>query len=313
MAAGDGKTPVGATDFPAPGPPGPRTSPTPVPPVPPRGPAVRTPGDRSVAAGGNARTVITGDNVTHVHLGLGAAVIVAALALGGVAAAWYWPGPAENGSPAGGRPPLAVTTRFAPNPEHCDGWIFPGRLPGAVPVPAGAPTAEWAHAQGGVDGGRTALRLVVQGTGDHDVVLLGLRAVEQRETRLAPGTTVALRLGCGGDLEERHYQVRLGEPHEDVTLVVPEEDGSARRVEKPFGYTVSATDAEVFSIEALAPDEPDRVACDCVVTWKLALDWAYKGEQGTLIVDDRGAPFRTGDLSPGHPYPHVVKAGLSWR
>ncbi|MEU3823287.1 MULTISPECIES: hypothetical protein [unclassified Streptomyces] len=302
MAAGDGKTPAGATEPPAP-----------VPPVPPRGPAVGSPGDRSVAAGGNARTVITGDNVTHVNLGLGAAGIVAALVFGGVAAAWYWPGPAEGGSAAAGRPPLAVAAGFAPDPDHCDGWIFPGRLPGAVPVPAGTPTAEWAHANGGVDRARTALRLVVQGTGDHDVVLLGLRAVEQREEPLSPGTAVGLRLGCGGGLEERHYQARLGEPDQDVTLVVPEPDGSARRVDKPFGYAVSATDPEVFSIEALAPDEPDRVACDCVVTWKLALDWAYKGEQGTLIVDDRGAPFRTGDISPGHPYPDVVKAGRSWR
>ncbi|MEV2199712.1 hypothetical protein AB0E11_06835 [Streptomyces fradiae] len=299
MAAGDDKTPGGSS--------GP-SAPVPAPP-----PAVRTPGDRSVGAGGNARTVITGDNVTHVQVGLGAAAIVSALALVAAAVFWYRPVADEDGSATGDRPPLAVAARFVPSQDRCDGWIFPGRPPAGIPVPAGDPTADWAHAHGGVDSARTALRLVAQGTGDHDVVLLGMRAVEQRETRLLPGTTVALALGCGGGLEERHYQVRLGEPVPDATLVVPEEDGSVRHVEKPFGYKVSATDPEVFSVEARAPVRPDRVGCDCVVTWKLALDWAYKGEQGTLIVDDRGAPFRTGDLSPGHPYPDVVKAGRSWR
>jgi hypothetical protein len=261
-----------------------------------------------VAAGANANTIITGDNVTYLHYRrpprVGLLALALALMLGGTVAVRYWPDSAAEGSP------LAVSVEHTPSAEHCDGWVFPGKMPSQLPLPAGEPTAEWAHRLGGIDN-TTPLRLVIQGTYDHGVVLHDIRVIEQRRTKLAPGTTVALGWGCGGGLPVRQYQVELGSDRSKVELIEPQDDDSVKIVDKPFGYKVSAVDPEIFAIRAHTPYKQWK-ECDCLITWKLALDWSYKGKRGTLVIDDKGAPFRTGAVDSDQ-FPFVTKNGNSWK
>ncbi len=273
--------------------------------------SVQAPGERSVAVGASAHAIITGDNVTYLHRrssGLGIVLAtVSALVLGGVVVAWYWPDAPADGAP------LAATVEYAPSKDHCDGWTFPGKAPAQLAVPPGEPTADWAHRLGGIDESVTRLRVVIQGTNDHDVVLRNMRVIEQRKTRLPAGTAVALKWGCGGGLPTREYQAMLGRETTDLELLTTRDDGSVNVVERPFGYKVSATDPEIFAIAANAPFAPGSKQCNCLIAWKLALDWSYKGKQGTLVIDDQGAPFRTGETEPSNQYPLVVKDGNAWK
>jgi hypothetical protein len=180
-----------------------------------------------------------------------------------------------------GGAPLAATVEYTPSREHCDGWIFPGKVPSQIPVPPGEPTADWAHGLGGIDNGDTRLRVVVQGRNDHDVVLRNLRAIEQRRIKLSAGTPVMLSWGCGGDIPIREYRTTLGGDNPDLELVAPQRDGSVKVVKRPFGYKVSGTDPEIFAIEVSTPypSGPDGYAC--LISWRLVLDWSHKGKQGT--------------------------------
>ncbi|OEJ61087.1 hypothetical protein BGM19_26810 [Streptomyces agglomeratus] len=274
--------------------------------------SVQAGGPRSAATGGHVNgAVVTGDrNVTHLHPPSTAptalVVLLAVVVIGGLIV-WY------SGDDDSGMPPLAATVEYTPSEEACDGWTFPGKKPEDIPVPPGEPTAEWAHQLGGIDDSITRLKMVVQGMNSHDVVLRSMRVVEQRKAPLPPaGTDVALSLGCGGDLSERNYRVMLGSDRPDFELVTRKDDRLSV-IQKPFGYKVSATDPEIFAIEANAAVDDDFTQCHCLITWKLALDWTYKGKQGTLVVDDRGAPFRTKSTQLNSPYPNVVKKDGSWR
>lgn len=264
-----------------------------------------------MATGGNVNgAVVAGNNnVTHLHpppTALTVVAVLVSLAVIGGLIAWY----------AGGEdpdmPPLAATVEFTPSKDNCEGWTFPGKRPEDIPVPPGEPTAVWAHQLGGIDNSITRLRLVIQGMNSHDVVLRNMRIVELRRAPLPIGTDVSLRTGCGGDLHARNYRVMLDSAAPDFELVTRADGDRVRVVKKPFGYKVSATDPEIFDIEANAAGENYR-QCDCLIAWKLALDWTHKGEQGTLIVDDKGAPFRTKSTHLHSPYPTVVKQGGAWR
>ncbi|MFJ8650275.1 hypothetical protein ACIRNI_29730 [Streptomyces sp. NPDC093546] len=273
--------------------------------------SVQAGGPRSAATGGNVNgAVVTGNNnVTHLHPPPTARTVVAVLVtlavIGGLIV-WY------AGSDDPDMPPLAATTEFTPSKDNCEGWTFPGKRPEDIPIPPGEPTAEWAHQLGGIDNSITRLRLVIQGMNNHDVVLRNMRIVEVRRGPLPAGTDVSLRTGCGGDLLARNYRVMLAGDAPDFELVTRADDGKLEVIKKPFGYKVSATDPEIFDIEANAAGEDYR-QCDCLVTWKLALDWTHKGKQGTLIVDNKGAPFRTKSTDLNSRYPVVVKHGSAWK
>jgi hypothetical protein len=265
-----------------------------------------------VATGGNVNgPVIAGNhNVTHLHPPPTAltvvAVLLALVVLGGLMV-WY------SGDDDSDMPPLAATVEYTPSEDDCDGWTFPGKKPEDIPVPPGEPTAEWAHQHGGIDDSITRLRLVVQGMNSHDVVLRNMRIVERRKEPIPPaGTDVALALGCGGGLPERNYRVMLGSDSPDFELVTRKDDRLSV-IQRPFGYKVSATDPEIFAIEANAAVDDDFTQCDCLITWKLGLDWTHKGKQGTLVVDDKGAPFRTKSTELNPPYPSVVKKDGAWK
>lgn len=154
--------------------------------------------------------------------------------------------------------------------------------------------------------------MIIQGITSHDVVLRNMRVIEQHETKLPSGTSVSLRRGCGGDLPQRNYRVTLGIENPPFELVTNHDDGSVEIAKKPFGYKVSATDPEIFAIAAHTP-YGESSECSCLITWKLALDWTYKGKQGTLIIDDQGGPFRTGVSDRSDQYPHLIKGDGVWK
>ncbi|MEU0932501.1 hypothetical protein [Embleya sp. NPDC005971] len=297
----------------------------------------------SVAAGNNVKTVVTGNhNVMHVYspvlvamaalgaMGLVGVVVFMAVrendtgsgnrtqGAGPVASGPEKPRPAtippSNGGPGmqpsttsppsasvADTPPLTASVDYAPDPNKCHGWLFPGKSPRDIPVPPGEPTAEWAHGLGGIDRDTTPIVVTVEGKHDYNVTLRAMRVVERQESKLAPGTNVTLRLGCGSGLP-------IG-PRMVIDLAaenprVEQEDGGE------FSYKVAGNDTQRFGIDAQSPVKEWRT-CDCVITWKLALDWTYQGKQGTLIIDDQGAPFRTGSNNSTE-YPTLTKSGAIW-
>ncbi|GCD96028.1 hypothetical protein [Embleya hyalina] len=300
----------------------------------------------SVAAGNNVKTVVTGNhNVMHVNSPV--LVAMTALVAMGIVAVIVFVAVRENDTGSGNRtrgagplvpgpekppaatvpsilpsddgpgaqppttsppgvgvadtPPLTASVDYAPDPNKCHGWSFPGKSPRDIPVPPGEPTAEWAHGLGGIDHGTTPIVVTVEGRRDYNVTLRAIRVIERQESKLAPGTNVVLRLGCGSGLP---ISPRMVIDFADANPRVRQEGG------EEFSYKVAGNDTQRFGIEAQSPVINWR-ACDCVIAWKLALDWTYQGKQGTLIIDDQGAPFRTGGNNSTE-YPSLIKSGAVW-
>jgi hypothetical protein len=144
----------------------------------------------------------------------------------------------------------------------------------------------WAHRMGGVDAGETILTLTVSGTTGAATVLQQLRLNETCGPALAgtvieypPGKpAVAAVFGTAvlvqASLPVRQIEFELGRhPH------VVEPTGV------PFPFTVTQSDVEQFVLVARVAD------ADC--KWRLLLDWSSGATNGTVVISDRGKPFRT--------------------
>ncbi|MFJ8489448.1 hypothetical protein ACIRBZ_13935 [Streptomyces sp. NPDC094038] len=197
--------------------------------------------------------------------------------------------------------PLTATVAFTPDATQCDGWIFSNRQPDELPAaPAGGMTAAWAHEHGAVDAPTTRLKVTLQGKTSADVILTNLRVAEVKKEKPLSGTGVMLSAGCGGVIKDRIYRVALGATSPVMQLVVNHGDGTSSVSTTPVDYKVASDDPEVFSIQGDAfTEEKNFTGCSCTLSWKLAVDWSYKGRQGTLMIDDHGKPFQTADAGDG--------------
>lgn len=194
--------------------------------------------------------------------------------------------------------PFSVAHSYVPNQEQCDGWVFPGKQPSDMPAPpANGLTAAWAHSHGGIDADETRIKIVLQGATQADVELSNLRVVDLHKGKMPMGTEAALSTQCGGVIKDRVFQVALGAPTPQMKLVDDKGDGSVPSVgDVPPSFKTADDDPEVWIVEAngsLAIGKPNT-SCGCSVAWKLAVNWSYKGQQGTLVIDDHGQPFHTG-------------------
>ncbi len=194
--------------------------------------------------------------------------------------------------------PLAIALSYdrnnVDNGPPCMGtsWMF--RQPiSDLPVPADDDVNEtWAHRYGGLDEETTDFKLIVQGLTPTAVDLLGFRIVDVKREPIVKGTDVASGGGCGA-LEEAGFLVGLG--HQPPTIAPATLPGRPAKA-IPFPFGVSSTDIQQFQIEAgFSTHSNDGILanCNCLIEWRLALDWSYEGKMGSSIIDDNGKPFRT--------------------
>ena len=133
----------------------------------------------------------------------------------------------------------------------------------------------WAIARGGEDAGTTSLGLVVQGNTDEPVYIYGIRADVLSRTSPAKGAVVFCP--TAGYVTQRPVAIDL------------DTSGDGRYITKasdsPFGFTVSKSDLEVFSIAATTAQ------CDC--KWVLQVEAVVNGKPEQFTVTDHGQPFQT--------------------
>jgi hypothetical protein len=165
-------------------------------------------------------------------------------------------------------------------------WVFPQEV-GAIPQPAKLADLDetWAHQNGGVDYGETSFKLDIQGKESSAVNLVGIRLVDVRKSPGVAGPLIVTQLGCG-EPDKGNFKIILDPPDAMLITSVAGHD---------FPYTTSDSDISQLQIKAGfgRANRPEDL-CGCVVSWRLAIDWTYKGQVGApLIVDNQGKPFQT--------------------
>lgn len=134
---------------------------------------------------------------------------------------------------------------------------------------------DWVISRDGQDAGTTSLSLVVQGNTESPVYIYGIRA--DVLSRHSPAQGAVVYCPSAGYVTQRPVDINL-----DTT-------GDGRYITKapdsPFGFTVSQSDTEVFSISATT------MRCDC--TWVLQVEAVVNGQAEQFTVTDHGQPFET--------------------
>jgi TIR domain len=195
--------------------------------------------------------------------------------------------------------PLAVALSYDKRhvdngPIECMNWLFRKPL-SAISAPPSISNIDetWAHQNGGIDQGTTYFKITVQGLTSSAVQLIDFRVVDLKRSPAFDGTDIVA--SCGGPSSEAGFAVFLGRNPPAVTQLPGLDGRSAKAI--PFPFRVSSEDIQQFQIGAfdLVKNyrKPGQGVCDCLMSWRLALDWTYKGKTGTTVIDDDGRPFQT--------------------
>ncbi|GAB4048707.1 hypothetical protein [Catellatospora paridis] len=167
-------------------------------------------------------------------------------------------------------------------------WVFPQDI-GTVPQPSKITEMDetWAHQNGGVDYGETNFKLVIQGRENSAVNLIGIRLVDVQKSPGIAGPVIVTQLGCG-EPDKGSFKIILDPPQAGQITAVAGHD---------FPFTTSDDDIGQLQIKAgFGPAARPEDICGCLISWRLAIDWAYKGQLGPpLIIDNQGKPFQTQD------------------
>jgi hypothetical protein len=198
--------------------------------------------------------------------GLVAAAVVS------TACAYYLPGLFSQASTA--TPPLVFDV--LDNTAAPFTMIMPqARIADGSPGAGCSDFRPWVISQGGEDAGKTSLSLVVQGNTSAPVYVYGIRAVVL--SRSSPERGAVVNCPTAGYVTQRAVAINL------------DTSGDGRYVTKapdsPFGFTVSQSDLEVFSIAATTTQ------CNC--TWDLQVEAVVNGQEQQFTVTDHGRPFET--------------------
>ncbi|MGW6293145.1 helix-turn-helix domain-containing protein [Streptomyces sp. NPDC055058] len=208
------------------------------------------------------------------------------------------PAPRPGGPAAGDAVPVTVRTEPYAWESPCSQRYLIAAPPGRVhPPPVEQDATAWVAAERAVSSGEQLVRLSVQGTGPETVVVEGIAVrVAGKRAPLAwndyamgyPG------VGCGGNVPARSFSVALDAARPSLT---PESG------HRDFPFKVSESDPEVYYITA------DASAYD--VRWYLELKWSSGSRSGTLVVNDKGRPFRTSGNN-GRPAYEFPLGGDGW-
>ncbi|MFJ7986916.1 helix-turn-helix domain-containing protein [Streptomyces sp. NPDC096351] len=230
----------------------------------------------------------------------GALAVAGTLALGAV----LLPGK-DPGRPAAPPAPLTWTVASDLWENGCGHTYLARRTP--PPPPEAADARSWTAAQGAVDGGRTLVRVSVQGKGTAAVVLQALHVRVVERGAPLPWTAYRMDDGCGGAVTPRRFEVDLDRPR-PVARARDGYDASGQEGRTlpavSFPYAVSVGEPEELLVSA------GTARCDC--RWYLELEWSSEGRRGTVrIGDEDGAPFRTSGAK-GRPVYGYDSAGRAW-
>ncbi|MFB7834776.1 helix-turn-helix domain-containing protein [Streptomyces sp. NPDC056056] len=231
---------------------------------------------------------------------VGALAVVATVTLGAV----LLPGKAPR-QPAAPPAPLTWTVASDLWENGCGHTYLVRRTP--PPPPEAADARSWAAAQGAVDGGKTLVRVSVQGKSAAAVVLQALHVRVVERGAPLPWTAYRMDDGCGGAVTPRRFEVDLDRPR-PVARSLDGYDASGQEGRTlpavSFPYAVSAAEPEELLVSAGA------AGCDC--RWYLELEWSSEGRRGTVrIGDEDGAPFRTSGAK-GRPVYGYDSVGRAW-
>jgi hypothetical protein len=180
----------------------------------------------------------------------------------------------------------------------CDtDWMTP-RSPAEVLAGRPIPNrwSDWSVVADGAELSQNRVLVTVQAATEVSVTLTGMRF---SVNRAAPLTGTRLVTPCGDPEFFRLVDVDLDAPNP-----VPVGHGidleAAPGVELPdlgrtdpvqFPYEVSRDDAETFVINATTKQ--------CYCTWTVELRWSSAGRTGSVVIDDKGKPFRVTAPSGG--------------
>jgi hypothetical protein len=204
---------------------------------------------------------------------------IAGLVVAGVistACAYYLPGLFSQASTAA--PPLVFNV--LDNTAAPFTMIMPqARIADGAPGGGCSNFRPWVISQDGEDARMTSLSLVVQGNTSVPVYIYGVRA--EVLSRDSPAKGAVVNCPTAGYVTQRPVAINL------------DTSGDGRYVTKaadsPFGFTVSQSDLEVFSIAATTTQ------CNC--TWDLQVEAVVNGQDRQFTVTDHGRPFETSAYS----------------
>jgi hypothetical protein len=193
------------------------------------------------------------------------------------ACAYYLPGLFSEASASA--PPITLTVLDNTSPPFT--MVVPSaHTAGTSPGVACGNFRTWGISTGGEDAGSTSLDLVVQGNTDAPVYIYGIRA--EVLARSSPEKGAVVSCPTAGETAQRPVAINL------------DTSGDGRYITKapnsPFGFTVSKSDLEVFSIAVTTTE------CNC--KWELQVEAVVAGQAKQFVVTDHGQPFETSAYNP---------------
>jgi hypothetical protein len=193
------------------------------------------------------------------------------------ALAYYLPGLFSQASaPA---PPVMLSVLDNTSPPFT--MIVPqARTANSSPGVACGNFRTWGISREGEDAGTTSLDLVVQGNTDSPVYIYGIRAEVLARNNPAKGAVVYCP--TAGEVTPRPVTINLDASGDGQFIT--------KAPNSPFGFTVSKSDLEVFSIAATTTQ------CNC--KWVLQVEAVVAGKTEQFVVTDHGQPFETSAYNP---------------
>ncbi|WP_308312696.1 helix-turn-helix domain-containing protein [Streptomyces sp. ISL-11] len=190
----------------------------------------------------------------------------------------------DKGGDDQGDAPLTVHTRPYAYESPCSQSFLVNRPPDQMPKPPIEQDAPaWVSELGAVTADHQFVKVTLQGTGTHTVVLEELHVRVDGTNAPLAWNTYAAGVGCGGDVATRSFGVDLDAGSPALTPMAGQ---------RAFPYKVSRTDPEVFYVKADVKQHDVR--------WHLEVQWSSGSRRGVLRIDDQGRPFHTSG-STGRP------------
>jgi hypothetical protein len=162
-------------------------------------------------------------------------------------------------------------------------FVMPDDSVVSMPPPPGScrQWRTWLWPEGAYDGGTTDVRVALRGNSDTTVLIAGL-LIHLVERTDPVGHAVQCPVG-GVGIMTRSLRADL-----DLEPCVVSYRDHRGNVAKPFAFTLSRGEVEVFHITAATADR-----CQ----WTAELHMIVNGERRTAYLDDDGEPFRTSGIA----------------
>ena len=202
---------------------------------------------------------------------------------------------ASTDAEGGAAPPVQVTVLDDNWDSQCGQWFLTDRSPGRVPPPPSPQgTNSWSTALGGLPAQDLRLQLTAQAHPGTPVVLHALYVRVVSSATAPRGNAYTPADGCGGGIDPASFHIDLDARRPRAHAVQGTVEHGSPSTLIDFPLQVSATDPQVLDVDAHTEDHD--------VSWYLDLVWSCGSRQGTIRVDDHGAPFRTVGLKGDHRY-----------